>query len=225
MTSSYSSARLMGGSTSQSAARFLILLDKLGTPISGTPALPTAVRQLSSLTKLEKLDFWVRNPDYLAGELLTEYEEGNRTAAEVGPHVLRMLTGAAPSLHAYRMSRHLYGAYERVDNPMAILKSYGHVAHRRLDDSNPKSRRDYFLLERGAAALDRLRIEVPSLSWYDDQAAAILLLSDISTGAETRRRQYLQPEYKGTSNGDVIPDIIDRVRVRAVSLGFGAGIL
>lgn len=217
---SMSTARSMGGSTSQSAARLLIILDRLGETVSNHPTFPSAVRRLQSLTKFEKFDFWVRNPDYLADELLTELEQGTRTLDEVTPHVVRMLSGPAPTFHAYRMSRYLYGAYERIDNPLSILKAYGHIAHARADHSNPRSRRDYFMLQPGLDAVTAMRADIESLSWYDGQTDAIRLLTDIETGADARRRQYLQPEYQEAQNGGLIPEITERVRGRAAALGF-----
>jgi hypothetical protein len=210
----------MGGSTSQGAARLLIILDRLGNSVTGHPSVTGAVRCLQSLTKFEKFDFWVRNPDYLADELLFEFVQGTRSFDEVSPHVVRMLSGEAPTFHAYRMSRYLYGAYERIDNPLSILKAYGHITHIRADKSNPRSRRDYFMLESGLDALKALRADIPSLGWYDLQADAIRLLTDIDTGADARRRQYLQPEYEAAQNGGLIPAITDRVRDRAIALGF-----
>ena len=33
---------------------------------------------VESQVRLQKLDFWVRNPDYLANELLNDYESGDQ---------------------------------------------------------------------------------------------------------------------------------------------------
>ncbi|MDP9983605.1 hypothetical protein J2W14_003026 [Pseudarthrobacter oxydans] len=176
--------------------------------------------KVASLTRLEKLDFWLRNPDYLAIDLMTDYEDGLLIFDEVQPHVQRMLSGGAPSLHRYPMSRYLYGAYDRVDNALSILKTYGQIAHRRNGESGGKTRRDYFLLRSGRETLQRMRAGIPELRWYDEQAAAIMLLADAAQGASARRRQYKHPEYKDADHGSLIPPILDRVLVRADELGF-----
>jgi hypothetical protein len=79
-----------------------------------------------------KADFWLRNPDYLADELLSELEAGRRPAETVFPNVIRMLGGKEPFLHRYPMAKFLFGAYERPDNALAILKSMGLMTHRRI---------------------------------------------------------------------------------------------
>ena len=217
-------ALMNGGSAGQGAARLLIVIARLGHPVQGHPAATNAVRWLPSLTMLEKFDFWVRNPDYLADELLSEFESGTRTLDQIADHVVRMLNEDAPDFHKYPMTRYLYGAYEVVDNPLSILKSYGHILHRRVDPSNPKSRRDYFLLPSGITAANALRSAVPSVAWYDLQCDAIALLSGITSGAEAKRRQYEQPEYEAATHGALIPSIGERVRSRALRLGIDPGV-
>lgn len=211
--------RSRGGSSGQTATRLLIILDVLGSPVGNVTDLPTAVKVVSSLTRLEKLDFWIRNPDYLADELLKEVNAGRLSASQVKDHVIRMLDGVSPSLHRYPMARYLYGAYERVDNPLAILKSYGHIAHRRIAASGQKARRDYFLLAHGQTALNRMRSEIPALGWYDAQATAVSLIADAATGASARKRQYQQEEYDQTPIGSTIPDITERAIANAERLG------
>lgn len=212
-------ARSGGGSDSQTAMRLLISLDVLGTAVAGPPPFPTAVKVVRSLTRLEKLDFWMRNPDYLADELLTDLDSGLLKLAQVEPHVVRMLTGSAPKLHQYPMSRYLYGAYERVDNALSILKSLGLVNHKRVADAGTQARRDYYLLRAGENAVNRMRAEIEPIGWYDQQASAISLLAAAKHGTTARTRQYLQPEYKATAIGVDIPSILDRVVVRAERLG------
>ncbi|GAA1732811.1 hypothetical protein [Microbacterium paludicola] len=213
-----SDARRRGGSTSQTATRVLVLLDVLGTPVPVTCDVESAVAVMSSLIRLQKLDFWLRNPDYLADELLTDFENGILRLDQVQPHVVRMLSGNAPQLHTYPMERYIYGAYEFIDDALAVLKLYGQIVHRRSADSGPASRRDYFLLEKGRETIATMRAEIPDLAWYDRQANAIGLIADAAIGATAKRRQYLQAEYAGTAHGDVIPSILERVGERAVAL-------
>ena len=213
-----SDARRRGGSTSQTATRVLILLDVLGTPVGSTCDVEGAVAVVSSLIRLQKLDFWLRNPDYLADELLTEFEQGLVPLELISSHVFRMLSGDAPRLHTYPMERYIYGAYEFIDDALAVLKLYEQIEHRRAAASGALSRRDYFLLQRGRDTIAAMIAEIPELDWYVQQATAIGLVADAAMGATAKRRQYLQTEYADTAHGDVIPSILDRVRERAVAL-------
>ena len=212
-------ARHYGGTSSQTAMRLLVILDVLGTPPSpGSP--DTAVSVVASLTRLAKLDFWLRNPDYLADDLLTDFDDGLIARADIEAHITRMLSSGAPSLHRYPMRRYFFGAYDRIDDALAILKSYGQIAHRRNHESGTKSRRDYFLLEAGKESVERMRADIPELHWYDEQAHAISLIADASQGASARRRQYQHPEYEEAEHGLLIPAITERVIARATASNF-----
>lgn len=213
------SPRAGGGSTSQSAARLLIILDRLGQqPIPAELLeIPDAARVVRALSRLAKLDFWLRNPDYLADEVLADIDSGHIPPGDGLPQVDRMLTGSEPLLHLYPMRRYKYGAWELPDNAVAVLKSYGFVATRRakeINDASPKARRDYYLRVAGAAAVAKMREEVDQIEWYDQQAEAIKLLDLGATGSAAKIRQYQQPEYKATPVGRTITPILERVRPR-----------
>lgn len=215
-----SSPRAGGGSTSQSAARLLIILDRLGQQPSQAELIgvPDAVKVVRALSRLAKLDFWLRNPDYLADELLTDIDSGHIAPVVGLAQVDRMLAGSAPLLHLYPMRRYKYGAWELPDNAVAVLKSYGFVATHRAKEIDTeaasKARRDYFLREDGAAAVAKMRDEVDQIEWYDEQAEAIKLLDLGATGSAAKTRQYQQPEYKATPVGRTITPILERVRPR-----------
>lgn len=213
-----SDARRRGGSTSQTATRVLVLLHVLGAPVAASCEVDGAVSVVSSLVRLQKLDFWLRNPDYLADELLTELEENRVPFDQVRPHVQRMLAGDAPQLHTYPMERYIYGAYEFIDDALAVLRLYGQIEHRRAANTGTLSRRDYFLLQKGRDSFAAMRAEIPELEWYVQQATAIGLIADATQGVAAKRRQYLQAEYADAAHGDVIPSILERVRERALAL-------
>lgn len=70
----------------QDAVRILMLIDNAvesvtETDIADDAALETAVGVVRTQVRLQKLDFWVRNPDYLANELLNDFENGDRDTA------------------------------------------------------------------------------------------------------------------------------------------------
>jgi hypothetical protein len=216
-TMSAATLRSGGGSDSQTAARLLLIIDKLGVPVEADCPVAGATKVVKSLTRLEKLDFWMRNPDYLADELMTEFADKRLSLQVAQPAVSRMLSIVADDYH-YPMMRFKYGAYEPVDNAISILKSTGLVAHRRGANSGERARHDYFLLSAGEQAVAELRLAVTASRWYDLQADAIAFLDESIKGSDARKRQYLQPEYNGAALGSDIPTIFSRARDRAIAL-------
>lgn len=211
-----SRSRVGGGASSQTASRLLIALDKLGEDVPRGCTVEGAVKVVQSLSLLIKIDFWIRNPDYLADELLTEIEQ-ERQPPNLLNSVATMIGGKAPALHRYPMARYLYGAYERPDNALALMTSNRLIRHVRLSDAT-KARRDYYLLDKGQDAAAKMRAAVPILSWYDQQADAVALIPEARQGSLARRRQYEQPEYEKTPWGAIIPEVTARVRGRALKI-------
>ncbi|MFF1847147.1 hypothetical protein ACFVW9_36405 [Streptomyces sp. NPDC058217] len=177
--------------------------------------MPDAVKAVRSLTRLVKIDFWLRNPDYLAHELLTEVEEGRQPPQNTLLLVAGMIGGKAPSLHRYPMAKYLYGAYERPDNALALLASRKHIRLLRVNESSANARKDYYLLPKGQAAATALREQVPPMRWYVHQAEAIGLIPEAVSGGLMRRRQYEHPGYEAAVNGRLIPEITEEVTKRA----------
>ncbi len=205
-----------GGSTAQTAVRILFIVDRVGDPVPERDEVEGALRVLRSETKLQKLDFWVRYPDYLADELLTEVEAGRLDRERGLADAALLLETQEPALHLYPMARYLRGAYERKDNALALLKSCGHLAIRRRETSplNRQARRDFYLLEKGERAVSDLRTELPILTWYDEQALRAATFAAHLSGAQCKDRQYSNTVYKGTRSGAAIPSIRQQVLAR-----------
>src|SRR5260221_1082476 len=78
---------------------------------------------LDSETKLQKFDFWLRYPDYLAAALLQEYETGTLQPRvhEIQQIVRHILLEREPVLRLTPMRKYLHGAYESLDKVMIYL--------------------------------------------------------------------------------------------------------
>jgi hypothetical protein len=179
-----------------------------------------AVKVLESETKLQKVDFWVCNPDYLANEIINDVEAGATNRESGLQEVERLLAESVPELHTYPMTRYLRGAYERRDNAIGLLKCLGHVDLRRQDDGlySANARRDFYLLRKGLQAIRGLRADFPVLAWYDQQAIRVARFAYDVTGAELKKRQYANGVYEGTPLGAPIPSIAPQVRARLQAL-------
>ena len=144
-------------SRAQDAVRILLIISVAAKPLPSPvadPALPDAVAVLESQVLLQKLDFWVRNPDFLADELLNEYEEGGDFAfLELAGDIL---ASDEPEVRRYPMMRFLFGAYEPLDDALAVLRSAHLVVRRKRGTVGGRvQRHDYYLTRAGRSAAER----------------------------------------------------------------------
>lgn len=169
---------------------------------------------------MHALDFWLRNPDYLADELLTEIE-ASRLEARYVEVVSHLLTDREPNLRRYPMHRWLFGAYEPLDDAAALLESVGAMQINRTGRTGamPVSRTQFFLTERGLQAADELWASDEVFSWYPRQIALVVAVARDEPGSKLKQRQYRQAEYANTELGSRIAPVYDRVRRRLDELG------
>jgi len=197
------------------AVRILHILHQAGEDVRSrrgdVPA--TAVKVVKAEKRLQALDFWVRNPDYLAHELLNQYERDRdpellRLAAEV-------MDGDEPDVRRLGMLRFFFGAFERVHDAVATLKTVGLADVRARFKGNPArlSHRDFYLLEAGAAkAVELANDDV--LRWYADRAVLVARVAGDRSGDALKDAQYGVDRYEGTRWGQIIAPIRDEVRAR-----------
>lgn len=207
----------------QDAVRILMLIDKAGLPVvdstlvASDPPLATAVSVVRTQVRLQKLDFWIRNPDYLANELLNDYENGDQD-----PTLLQMaaeiLDSEEPELRRYPMLRYLFGAYEDLEDALAVLRQADLVVRRKKGRPGHVTRTDYYLTQAGKDMAARIRQDYPELAWYSTRAALVILLTDGQGATTLKDRQYLVDEYLNTPHGVRIPSITDRARRRLTDI-------
>lgn len=199
-------------SVMQHAIRLLTLLDGCGEPVvQGDPHGCVAV--IRAELRLQALDFWLRNPDYLAGELLAMVEAEALPAADYLSVIEDLLDSPEPDLHWYPMPRWHHGAYEAIDDAFSVLSAYGLAQVRRQGGIRKTARSQFFLTEAGRAAVDDLRVE-KVLSWYTEQVKLVALVAGSDVGSKLKQRQYEQAEYARTRLGTTIAPIQAGVRER-----------
>jgi hypothetical protein len=200
----------------------LVLLAECGDPTTDLdPA--GAVKVVRSELRLQAMDFWLRNPDYLADELVTNVENGAISESYLG--VARsLLDDPEPDLRWYPMPKWFYGAYEPLDDAFSLLETYGLARVRRTGQpSLQRQRTQFYLSEDGAKAFADLARD-PVLKWYANQAKLVSLVAGTDVGKRLKDRQYEQATYASTDLGLNIAPIADRVRERLDSIsGSGRG--
>lgn len=172
--------------------------------------------------RLQATDFWLRNPDYLADELITLVESGvlDESYIEVAR---KLLNDPEPDLRYYPMPKWLHGAYEPLDDAFSLLETYGlATAVRTGTPGQNVSQTQFFLTAAGAAAAAELAKD-PVLGWYAKQIELVALVAGDDVGSRLKERQYLQATYANTELGLSIASIADRVRERLAGHVTGDG--
>lgn len=211
-------------SREQDAVRLLLLIDGACEPISGTealdPALTDAVGVVRSQVLLQKLDFWLRNPDYLANELLDAYEQQREQHLLDSAAVI--LDSEEPEVRRYPMLRHHFGAYEPLDDALAVLRSAGLLVRRRRGTVEHVRQHDYYLLARGRKVAREIVAAAPEFEYYVARVKLVLELAGGRGGSELKKQQYLQQEYAQAPRGTRIGAVTVQARARLAELRLGA---
>lgn len=207
-------------SREQDAVRILLLIDGACEPLDeATPEsrdVDGAVGVVRTQVRLQKLDFWLRNPDYLADELLSEYETSSE--AFLLDLAGSILDSEEPEIRAYPMLRHHFGAYEPLDDALAVLRSAGLVTRRRRGTVSRVRQHDYYLMREGRAVARELIRQAPVFDYYVERVACVVELADGLGGSQLKKRQYLQREYAETVRGERIGSVSVRARARLEAL-------
>jgi Predicted dehydrogenases and related proteins len=199
----------------QDAVRLLLLIAAAAEPLSEpkpTDAPSDAVAVLHSQVLLQKLDFWLRNPDYLADELISRFErDGNPEDLDLARHILE---SDEPEVRSYQMLRYLFGAYEPLDEALSVLRTPGLVTRRKQGSNGHITQHDYYLTDAGRAAARTIVDTAPDLSYYVERSTLVADLAAGRRGSALRDIQYLQPEYADAALGTHIAGIAARARQR-----------
>lgn len=196
------------------AARILLIIEKAGKPPRGNPT-SDCVKVLDAEKRLQALDFWVRYPDYLAHEFLVRYEGGDKQDRRPLEVAAEIMEGTEPELRRLYMLRHLFGAFQVVDDAIARLASHGLVKRFRvLTPDRTKVRKvSYHLTEAGQRTALAMAVQ-PPLDWYARRAELAAEVAGDDSGDRLKKRQYAVEAYGLQRWGRVIPPIDNEVRER-----------
>jgi hypothetical protein len=203
------------------AIRILLLIAAVAAPLDAgerATAPANAVAVVKAESRLQKLDFWLRNPDYLADELLNDYERSHE--AILLDLAGNILDSDEPEVCAIPMVRYLFGAFEALDRALSVLVAPRLLVvtqHRR----NQRVLQDnYYLTEKGRELARQATEQFPELAWYTERALLVQALAEATghSALALRRRQYLQRDYAETPLNEIIPSIAARTRARLAEL-------
>ena len=210
-------AEIAVASERQTAIRLLACIQAAGDKNNAIRWGDDVVSVLHSQSRLQALDFWMRNPDYLANELLTEFEaSGERDLVMIAQGIF---DDREPDLRRLPMVRYLFGAFEPLDNALAILRAADLIRIKRDGVPGGKIREHLYLLTTaGEDALVRITAAASELGWYRDRAGIVTRVAGAQGDKALKDRQYLQAEYAGTELSHVIQPITDQVLARLAAI-------
>lgn len=204
-----------GRTPHRDAIRILFILNAGGVPLSD-PSDATVAKIFKGEARLHAFDFWMRNPDYLASELLDSFEAtGNadhRQAAEA------IFESGEPDLRRIPMIRYLFGAYERLDDALSLLRSRDLVRITRIKRKTKVHETDFILTAQGVGVCSKAVKQEPVLEWYADRAALVADIAGTRGGGALKEKQYKQATYAETQLGGIIPPIGPEVQKRLARL-------
>lgn len=210
----------------QDAVRMLLLIDASAETLPNDlnpQAPPGAVGMVRTQVRLQKLDFWVRYPDYLAYELMTEYEKAPDEPALLD-QAERILDSEEPDLRRFPMLRGRFGAFEELDDALALLVEKGLLRKTQVLGAQRIVEHRYYLLAPGRELARDLVEQAPALSWYLERTRLVVALVDGLGGTQLKRRQYLVRDYADTPIHTYITPITEQARERLHRLRTDPGI-
>lgn len=171
-------------------------------------------RYLTPEYYLQKLDFLLRNPAYLARELLEVHRQGVPEASDgqaIKAAVRAIYEDREPELNTLPFKRFWHGAYENLDRVEAWWHAralvYVHVERRGEAGSVARPQKYFFLTPLGEQVAVELVERVEHARWYYNRIALIHEYLGGLTPSALKELQYGHPEYREADLNDFIPSL------------------
>lgn len=169
------------------------------------------------------MDFWLRNPDYLA-ELVLDWSEetADPTFREQAGSIF---TSKEPEARRYQMLRYRFGAYEPPGEALSVLASAGLVFRCREGTPGHTRQHNYYLTATGRSVAHDMIAEVPELTYDVDRVKLLVELTGGIGPSALTDMQCEQPEYAGAEWHSRIQTIDPRVRERLAVIDGERGLM
>jgi hypothetical protein len=115
------------------------------------------------------------------------------------------------------MIRYLFGAYERLDDALSLLRSRDLVRITGIKKIKVHET-DFILTVRGVDVCSNAVIKEPVLEWYANRSALVADIAGARGGGALKKKQYEQATYAQTQLGGIIPPIGPVVQRRLIQL-------
>ena len=200
------------------ALRVLFLIRAGGS--APDPAIDGVVSIFRSEARLHAMDFWVRNPDYLAEELLDIYQaSGDETYLTIAESIF---LNEEPDLRRIPMIRYFFGAFERLDDTLSLLRSRELIRVVGIKKGLKVLETDFLLTDKGEQFCVRCLTNAPVLKWYAERADLVASVAGDRSGSALKQKQYERASYAQTKYGGIIPSIAANTGERISQLKLAA---
>lgn len=172
---------------------------------------PERVKVLKDEVMIQKIDFLIRYPDYLAYELLELINSNNQFV--IKKIVTDIFKTEEPIIRKDQMEKYLFGAWEYLDLSISFLKSLNLIDFESTKYSDGKvGNKFYYLTKYGERKIKENLPQSEALQWYIDRCKLVKTYFGNLSGKELRLKQYKHDEYKNTPHKRFIKGIEDKVR-------------
>lgn len=173
---------------------------------------PSFKKIFKSEGRIQKIDFLLRNPDYLAFELLNIARKENSKSSDIKQIVRDIFKNKEPILRRLEMEKFFFGAYEDIDDVIGFLDSIDFIKFTSKRSPDLKTReKQYIITSTAINKVDNSISSLPSLQWYVDRCLLIKKYFGDLTGTQLKVAQYQIDEYRDTSYKNYIGSIQDLV--------------
>lgn len=168
---------------------------------------------LNTEVKIQKIDFLLRNPDYLAYQLIDLMDRSGVNREEIKNIVKEIFRCEEPEIRRLEMERFFFGAYEDIDEVIVFLKSFGFIRYESERDTRLRTiKKKYYLTNKAKNKMEDNLNNIPALQWYVRRCELIKKYFGDYSGSELKSLQYQIEEYRDTVYKEYIHSIQEKVR-------------
>lgn len=170
-------------------------------------------RVLHTEVRIQKLDFLIRNPDYLCFELLEQCNRTDIDKMEIKEIIRAVFYSHEPQIRRLEMERFFFGAYEDIDHVIAFLVSVGFLRYKVQRNSVLKlTEKSYYVTKLADEKIRLILNDGSYLKWYVERCLLIKKFFGEYSGTQLKNLQYKIDRYRDTTYREYIKDIEDLVR-------------
>lgn len=171
--------------------------------------LPDARKIFQSEQRIQKIDFLLRNPDYLCYELLEKAKSDTSIQPEIKTIIKDIFANKEPIFKRLEMERFFFGAYEDIDDVIAFLQGIGFIdfSSKKRADLKTTIEKKYYIMQYAIDKFENVIDSLPSIQWYINRCNLIKKYLGNLSGSQLRVSQYQIDEYKNTSYNEYIGSI------------------